>query len=121
IEGADVTYDFANLLFNMLPSRFRRRRQNTALRVPSDDPNITDVFRIYFGMLMLSEKRGNARHASETPSEFQPTLERTLPRNLVRAATRAFIRACYGHHPATREEIDEMRTELEDAAKSDKK
>ncbi|MDE2688230.1 MAG: DUF4129 domain-containing protein [Chloroflexota bacterium] len=121
IEGADITYDFANLLFNMLPSRFRRRRQNTALRVPSDDPNITDVFRIYFGMLMLSEKRGNARHASETPSEFQPTLERTLPRNLVRAATRAFIRACYGHYPATREEIDEMRTELEDAAKSDKK
>ena len=121
IEGADVTYDFANLLFNMLPSRFRRRQVSDALRVPSDDPNITDVFRIYFGMLVLAEQRGNPRHSSETPLEFQQTLERILPQRLVRAATGAFVRACYGHHPATREEIDEMRTTLEQAAKDDKK
>ncbi len=116
IEDADVAYDFANLLFNMLPSRFRRRRANRALRVPSDDPNITDVFRIYFGMLMLAEERGNPRQSSETPAEFQVTLERILPQGLVRAATRAFTRACYGHHPASREQIEEMREELERAA-----
>ena len=116
IEDADVAYDFTNLLFNMLPSRFRRRSVNRALQVPSDDPNITDVFRIYFGMLMLAEERGSPRKYSETPAEFQTTLERILPRGLVRPATRAFTRACYGHHPAPREQIEEMREELERAA-----
>ena len=118
IEDADVPYDFANLLFNMLPSRFRRRTANHPLQVPSDDPNITDVFRIYFGMLMLAEQRDHPRHFSETPIEFQPTLERILPQRLVQMATRAFTRACYGHHPATREQIDEMRAELERVAES---
>ncbi len=118
IEDADVAYDFANLLFNMLPSRLRRRRVNRTLHVPSDDPNIADVFRIYFGMLILAEERGNPRKSSETPTEFQTTLERILPQGLVRAATRAFTRACYGHHPAPREQIEEMREELERVAKS---
>ena len=117
-EDADVKYDFANLLFNMLPSRFRRRSVERPLHVPADDPNITDVFRIYFGMLMLSEQRGNPRHFSQTPVEFQPTLERILPQRLVQMATRAFIRACYGHHPASTEQVAEMRDELERAAKS---
>ena len=121
IEGADVKYDFANLLFGLLPSRFRRRSASRPLQVPSDDPNISDVFRIYFGMLMLAEQRGNPRQSSETPLEFQQTLERMLPRGLARAATSAFTRACYGHHPAKREQIDEMQAELERVAKSDKK
>ena len=118
IEGADFTYDFANLLFNMLPSRFRRRSAERPLHVPEGDPNITDVFRIYFGMLMLAEEREHPRHFSETPLEFQPTLERVFPRRLVSMATRAFARACYGHHPSSREQIDEMRTELERVASS---
>ena len=120
IEGADLTYDFANLLFNMLPSRFRRRSANRALRVPSDDPNIADVFRIYFGLLTLAEQRGHERHSSETPLEFRETLESIFPSALVRAATSAFTRACYGHHPAPRERIDEMRQELERIAKDEK-
>ncbi len=118
IEGADVSYDFANLLFNMLPSRFRKQSSERPLRVPSGDPNVADVFRIYFGMLMLAEKREHPRHYSETPLEFQRTLEMVFPRRLVRSATRAFVRACYGHHPSTREEIDDMRTELERVSSS---
>ena len=118
IEGADVPYDFANLLFGMLPSRFRRRNPERALRLPSDNPDITDVFRIYFGLLTLAEQRGEARHHSETPAEYQPTLEGLFPRALVRSATTAFMRACYGHHPAPREQIDEMRQELERLAET---
>ena len=118
IEGADVPYDFANLLFGMLPSRFRRRTPDRALHVPPDDPGITDVFRIYFGMLTLAERRGHPRHYSETPSEYQTKLESLFPRSLVRAATTAFMRACYGHHPAPREQIDEMREELERVAET---
>ena len=118
VDGADVTYDFANLLFNMLPSRFRRRTDERFLRVPADDPNIVDVFRIYFGLLSLGEKRGYPRQTSETPHEYQRTLEGLFPSRLVRAATEAFTRACYGHHPASRDEINEMRTELERVAAS---
>ena len=116
LEDADITYDFANLLFNMLPSRFRRRAANANLRVPSDDPNIVDVFRIYFGLLTLAEERGYPRQSSETPTEYRRTLEGLFPRELARAATAAFIRACYGHHPAPREQIEEMREELERVA-----
>ena len=65
---------------------------------------------------MLAEEREHPRHYSETPLEFQSTLERVFPRRLVRMATRAFARACYGHHPSTRQEIDEMRVELERVA-----
>ena len=117
-EGSDFSYDFANLLFNMLPSRFRRRGSEHHLQVPSDDPNIVDVFRIYFGLLTLGEKRGYPRQSNETPLEYQRTLESLFPQALVRAATAAFTRACYGHHPASRDQIDEMRAELERVAAS---
>ncbi len=119
IEDADITYDFANLLFNMLPSRFRRKKTNQALRVPSDDPNITDVFRIYFGMLLLAEERGKPRHFSETPTEYRKTLETLFPREFARAVTTAFMRACYGHRPTPREEIEDMRVKLERIVKND--
>ena len=119
MDDADVRYDFANLLFNMLPSRFRRRKVGNALQVPSGDPNIADIFRIYFGLLTLAEKRGNPRQPSETPSEYQRTLEGMFPRELARAATAAFTRACYGRRAAPREQIDEMRDELERVAKSE--
>ena len=117
-EDADVAYDLANLLFGLLPSRFRKKQESSALRVPTGDPNITDVFRIYFGLLVLAEKRGNPRQPSETPREYQRTLEGLFPRELARAATAAFMRACYGHHPAPREDIEEMRSELERVSES---
>lgn len=115
-EDADAAYDLANLLFNLLPARFRRRRRSRALRVPSDDPNIADVFRIYFGLLTLAEKRGAPKPSAETPSEYRRTLEGMFPAALARAATRAFERACYGHRPTERARIEEMRVELERAA-----
>ena len=112
-EGADMGYDFANLLFNMLPARLRRRRRRTALRIPSGDANIADVFRIYFGLLMLGERRGVPKDAHQTPAEYQTTLAEIAQPGLARRATRAFMRACYGHAPATRQEIDAMRQDLE--------
>ncbi len=112
-EGADMGYDFANLLFNLLPARLRRRRKRTALRVPSDDANIADVFRIYFGLLMLGEQRGAPKPPHQTPAEYQPTLAQIAHPNLARRATLAFMRACYGHSPAPRQEIDAMREDLE--------
>ena len=115
----DPTMDLARLLFGLLPERFRRRKVDTNLRLPDDEQNIVDVFRIYFGMLTLAESRGEHRLESDTPSEHRTRLGRVFPERLVEMATSAFNRACYGRCAATREQIDEMQQLLEQV--SDKK
>ena len=112
----DPTMDLARLLFGLLPDRFRRRRTDTSLRLPDDDQNIVDVFRIYFGMLTLAESRGEHRRVSDTPGEHRSALLRVFPERLVDMATSAFNRACYGRRAATREQIDEMQQLLEQAS-----
>ena len=112
-EGVDPAFDMANLLFDLLPSRFKRSSKPQARRLPEDAPDVVEVFRVYFGLLALAEEKGYTRPINETPAEYQRTLERVFPSGLVRAATAAFIRACYGHRPAPREQIDEMRASLE--------
>lgn len=116
MEEADVAYDLAKLLFNFLPGRLRRRRPHKDYRLPDDERSIVDVFRIYFGLLTLAEKKGRRKPSHATPSEYQSTLEELFPRDLVRDSTHAFVQACYGHHPASREQIEDMRTSLERAA-----
>ena len=115
----DPTMDLARLLFGLLPERFRRRRADTNLRLPDDEQNIVDVFRIYFGMLTVAESRGEHRRESDTPGEHRAKLGRVFPERLVEMATSAFNRACYGRRASTREQIDEMQHLLEQA--SDKK
>jgi len=115
-EDADAAMDFARLLWGLVPDRFRKRKLPREMHLPDDEQGVVDVFRIYFGMLMQAEKRGEPRAANQTPTEYQSTLERIFPQNLVRSATAAFVRACYGHKPATREQIDDMRQSLEEAS-----
>lgn len=114
-EDADAATDLARLLFNLLPERFRRKKAQYQAHLPDDEVEIVDVFRIYFGMLMLAEDKGHPRPTSQTPSEYQSTLEEILPQRLVRMITHAFNRACYGHRPASRAQIDEMRQGLDQA------
>jgi hypothetical protein len=114
-EEVDPAYDLARLLFNLLPDRLRKRRTEHRLRLPDDDSDIVDVFRVYFGMLTLAEDRGRPRLRSQTPTEYQSSLETVFPGSVVRRVTAAFNRACYGHQPSTRAEIDEMRGALEQA------
>ena len=115
-EDANPAFDLANLLFNLIPDRFRRATLRRSFRLPDDEPGIVDAFRVYFGMLTLAEERGFPRPPTETPQEYQRTLEQVFPRDLVGRATAAFTRACYGHHPASPEQIEEMRTSLEHLA-----
>ncbi|MDP6799683.1 MAG: DUF4129 domain-containing protein [SAR202 cluster bacterium] len=115
-EDAGATVDFAKLLWGLVPDRFRKRKGSPPMRLPDDEPGIVDVFRLYFGMLMQAEKRGSPRPANQTPAEYASTLEQLFPQNLVRSATAAFVRACYGHKPAPREQIEEMRSALEEAS-----
>ena len=117
-EQADPAYDLAKLLIGLLPKRLRKSTEKAArFRVPGGDPNVVDVFRIYFGLLVKAEELGVSRPPSATPNEYSEKLESVLPQNLVRRATAAFVRACYGHHPASPEDINEMRAELEDTSK----
>lgn len=119
-EDADAAYDFAKLFLGMLPSRFRKQRARK-FALPDDDPNVVDVFRVYFGMLTLAEEKGIPRPTDKTPGEYQSVLESIFSTRLVSMATAAFVRACYGHHPASREQIDEMRSSLEREASEVKK
>ena len=112
-EDVDPGLDMARLLFDLLPERFRRRRRTAGLRLPDDEQNIVDVFRIYFGMLSVAEERGFRRPSNHTPSEHSSALARVFPGRIARLATEAFNRACYGRRPASREQIDEMREVLE--------
>lgn len=112
-EDVDPAYDMAQLLFNLIPRRFTHRSRLQPLRLPDDEAGVVDVFRLYFGLLLLAENKGYWRGPSQTASEYQRTLEEVFPANVVRAITAAFNRACYGRHTAPREQIDEMRTALE--------
>ena len=118
IEGTDPALDMARLLFDLLPERFRRKKADDSLRLPDDEQNIVDVFRVYFGMINHAESRGLVRRGEQTPSEFQASLVEVLPERLVSMATSAFNRACYGRRPASAEQIAEMRRMLEQSTGS---
>ncbi len=117
-EDVDPGLDLARLLFGLLPERFRRRRGATGLRLPEDERDIVDVFRIYFGMLSVAEEKGFRRSGNQTPNEHRPALARVFPARIASMATTAFNRACYGRRPASRERIEEMREVLEKVASS---
>ena len=90
----------------------------TGLRLPDDEQDIVDVFRIYFGMLTVAEERGFRRSSNQTPNEHLSALARVFPGRIARLATEAFNRACYGRRPASRAQINEMREVLEQVASS---
>ena len=117
-EDVDPGLDMARLLFNLLPERFRRRRRASGLRLPDDEPDIVDVFRIYFGMLGVAETKGFHRPGNQTPNEYLSALSRVFPARIAQMATDAFNRACYGRRPAERGQIEEMREVLERVASS---
>lgn len=117
-EDVDPGLDMARLLFNLLPERFRRRRGAKGLRLPDDERDIVDVFRIYFGMLEVAEERGFRRSSNQTPNEHLSAMARVFPSRIARLATEAFNRACYGRRPASRAQINEMREVLEQVASS---
>ena len=115
-DDADPAYDLGKLLFGLLPGRFKTAKQRRTMKLPDEHPDVADVFRVYFGLLVMAEERGVPRPPGQTPTEYQESLEALFPQRLVRMATNAFNRACYGHHPTPRDEIEEMRTALEGLA-----
>ena len=118
-EGADAGDDLKRLLLDLLPARFRRTREPDALRLPDDEADVVEVFRVYFGLLHLAEQQGFPKPPHATPSEYQPTLEQLFPRRLARTATSAFTRACYGHRAPPRSQVAELKELFEASAGND--
>ena len=113
-EGADAGDDLKRLLLNLVPRRFRRASETAGPRLPDDEEEIVDVFRVYFGLLEQAREQGFPRPEHATPLEYQHTLEQVLPRRLVRTATEAFTYACYGHHAPPRAVLDELKAQMEE-------
>ena len=114
---ANVFGDLRRLLSKLVPGLLKGRRARSP--APPEGPGgIVEVFRIYYRLLALAEKRGVTRPKHQTVAEFQPALEKTAPADLVKLATLAFERACYGHHPASPEQIDQMWAALRAIAPS---
>ena len=113
---ADPLRDMAELLFRLLPKRFRRRRRWRRYSLPEGDPRVVEALRIYYRLLTLAEMGGVARSPAETSSEFQSKLESMFPPRLVRMATAAFDRACYGGQPCPEAELGEMRASVQGLA-----
>ena len=115
LEDADVMSDSARLLLKLIPDRLLRAKPR-AFQPPEGPPGIVEVFRIYYRLLKIAADKGLRREPHQSATEFQSTLEQLLPRDLVRTVTHAFNRACYGHHPATPEQIGMMRSALSSLA-----
>ena len=111
-QEADVLSDIGRLLYRLVPNALKRPRRARPYLIPAGPAGIVEVFRIYYRLLSLAEGRGIKRQAHETATEFEEALATSLPKGLVKSVTAAFNRACYGHHPASEEQIAEMRTGL---------
>ena len=111
-QEANVLSDIGRLLYRLVPDALKRPRRARPYLIPAGPAGVVEVFRIYYRLLSLAEGRGIKRQAHETATEFEEALATSLPKGLVKSVTAAFNRACYGHHPASEEQIAEMRTGL---------
>ena len=110
-DTANALSDFRRLLNRLLPD-FLKRRPGSSRTLPDGPYGVVEVFRIYYRLLAVAERRGIKRGPDKTTLEFQAALEGQFPKDLVLSATGAFNRACYGHHPASEEQIARMWTAL---------
>ncbi len=78
-----------------------------------------EAFRIYFRLLSMADAKGSSKPSWQTPAEYRETLELLFPDAPVKMATAAFDRACYGHMPATEQDIAYMTSALDRVAAED--
>ena len=109
---SDLKSDVGRLLLRLIPNWVGPRRSGPGFNIPEGPPGVVDALVLYYDMLTAAQQRGRVRHHHQTPHEYEETLESVFPKRLVARATRAFVRACYGNHPADREQIAEMSATL---------
>ena len=112
--------DLGALLVSLLPESLRRIRRGRRLRVPEgEEKGIVEAFRIYFRLLSMADAKGSSKPSWQTPAEYRENLELLFPDAPVQMATAAFDRACYGHMPATEQDIAFMTSALDRVAAED--
>ena len=112
LPDSDLKSDVGRLLLRLIPSWVGPRRPGQGFRIPDGPPGVVDALVLYYDMLTAAQQKGRGRPDHQTPHEYEDTLADLFPRGLVSRATDAFIRACYGNHPADREQIAEMSATL---------
>ena len=109
---SDLKSDVGRLLLRLIPSWVGPRRAGPGFHIPDGPPGVVDALVLYYDMLTAAQQKGLGRHHHQTPHEYEATLASVFPKGLVSKATSAFVRACYGNHPAAREQIAEMSATL---------
>lgn len=109
--------DAARLALRLVPSVLRRPKTKR-YRVPDGPQGVVEACRLYYDMLDAANQRGIVRPPHNTPTEFQPTLERTFPPSVVRPSTHAFNLAIYAHAPAEPSRIHGLRESMKAAIAS---
>ena len=120
-RDAQPREDLSSLLLGLLPQNLRSVRRRHALQLPDDERGIVEAFRAYFRLLGLMSSKGYPRDHWQTPTEFQGTVQRFVPQSTTKLATDVFARACYGHIPATDEELETLNSSLAALEKAQKK
>lgn len=113
IDNSDAVTDLKKLLMGLFPDRFRKKPPKRLYRLPSDDANTIEAFKLYFKILIQAERHGYARHLNQTPNEHRMALYKVFPHDLVNRITQIFNDACYGRLSPPLHQIDEIRNELE--------
>ena len=83
-------------------------------RFPKGKPGITEVYALYFEMLMAAQKKGCAFVPSATPSERRTDIENAIPGAPVARITACFNAACYGNLATDGETLEGLRRQLID-------
>ena len=109
--------DAARLALRLVPSILRRPKTKR-YRVPDGPQGVVEACRLYYDMLEAANQRGIVRPPHNTPTEFQPTLERTFPPSVVQPSTHAFNLAIYAHAPAEPSRIHSLRESMKAAIAS---
>lgn len=105
----------AVLRYDLLPTAIRRLRLYWQLRAPeSARANPLLASRLYAELLRLLERRGLARHASQTPLEFATALSQPALASEVREFTQIYAHARFGGAPCDtvrlRQLLDQVRS-----------
>jgi hypothetical protein len=112
---ANPTIDLLNLALGLLPDWLLPEPSQTGPRYPKDRPGISEVYALYFDLLVAAGKRGYDFVSSATPRERQHDLEHAVPGAPVARITDCFNAACYGNIATAPETLKQLRREFETA------
>jgi len=117
---ADAKADMMKLLTGLVPSWMRGGKKRSLWKWPEGERGVAEAFLLYFDTLTHAIKRGMIFDPNVTPNERASALAVFLPGAPIDLVTSRFNAACYGAEPADLDEIERLRSAIEEAAKKPK-